>query len=208
MSQNEVDDKNLKKLFYLSVKNTLFPTFVIMSIIVANSELIIISLLGEKWSSSVLLLQILCFEGMIFPLTSIIHTILKLKDKTSLILYSEIIIKLISVIIIIYATRFDISGFVIVLTLLAYFNVVLTTLFSRKYIEISLIEILNILTPLIFLSSIMIFSMLFVSSIEIDIFIELIIKFLIVLLLVSIYIVFFNKELIKEIKLMSKYFIK
>lgn len=54
------------------------------------AEPIVLTLLGEKWSDSIVFLQLLCFDRMLYPLLALSWSVLQVKGRSDLILKIEI----------------------------------------------------------------------------------------------------------------------
>lgn len=90
--QNESDQ--LKAIYRLMIKNTAFITVVLLLGLAAISDYFIVTLIGEKWLTSAVYLQLLCIVGIFFPLISINTNILNVKGRSDL----SLIVKLLMVI--------------------------------------------------------------------------------------------------------------
>lgn len=91
---------NLKASYKKIIKNAAFIIFPIIIGLAASAKPLILLLFSQKWSSSIVYFQILCFEGMLYPIHAINLNILQVKGRSDLFLKVEIIKKAISVIII------------------------------------------------------------------------------------------------------------
>lgn len=69
----------------------MFITFILMLGMAAVAEPLIITFIGEKWRPSVILLQLLCFVGMMYPLQALNLNMLKVSGRSDLFLKLEII---------------------------------------------------------------------------------------------------------------------
>jgi O-antigen/teichoic acid export membrane protein len=91
---------NLKTSYKKILKNAAFIIFPIIIGLAAIAKPLIILLFGEKWSNSIIYFQILCFEGMLYPIHAINLNAMQVKGRSDLFLKVEIIKKAISIIII------------------------------------------------------------------------------------------------------------
>lgn len=79
------------------IKNTMFVTFVLMLVLAAIARPLIVTLIGEKWSQSVVYLQLLCFSMMLYPLHALNLNILVVKGRSDLFLKLEVIKKILMI---------------------------------------------------------------------------------------------------------------
>lgn len=93
LAEIQNDNQRLKNAYRRLIKNTMFLSFVSMIGIAAIARPMVITLLGEKWSGTVPMLQLLCFSGMLYPLHSLNLNMLKVKGRSDLFLTLEIIKK-------------------------------------------------------------------------------------------------------------------
>jgi O-antigen/teichoic acid export membrane protein len=132
------DDKELLKIAYQKlIKSTMLITFVLMLGMVAISESMILTLVGDKWLPSVVYLQLLCFVGMLYPLHALNLNMLKVQGRSDLFLRLEIIKKVLAVPTIIIGIVYGIKMmivFMIIESIIAYF---LNSFWSGKYLKYS-----------------------------------------------------------------------
>ncbi|WP_217447697.1 lipopolysaccharide biosynthesis protein [Maribellus comscasis] len=94
----EIEDEVKLKLAYQKIiKSTVLITFMLMLGMAAVAEPLIITLIGEKWRKSVIMLQMLSFVGMMYPLHSINLNMLNIKGRSDLFLRLTIIKRLLIV---------------------------------------------------------------------------------------------------------------
>jgi teichuronic acid exporter len=119
------------------IKTTMLITFTSMIGLAAISEPLILSLIGEKWSKSIVYLQILCFVGMFYPLNAINLEILQIKGRSDLYLRLEVIKKIISIPIIIIGVIFGMKSMLYGMVLHSIIAFYLNSLWSGKLIGYS-----------------------------------------------------------------------
>jgi len=91
------DPVKLKEGYKKIIGSTMFITFNLMILLAAVSKPLVLSLIGEKWLQSVEYLRLLCFVGMLYPLSAINLNMLNVKGKSNLFLRLEIIKKSLAV---------------------------------------------------------------------------------------------------------------
>lgn len=142
------DDKiRLKSGYKKIIKNTMFITFILMIGMAAVAEPMIITLIGEKWRTSIIYLQMLCFVGMLYPLHSLNLNMLNVQGRSDLFLRLEIIKKIIAIptiiIGVIWGVKIMILG-MIFNSLIAYY---LNSYWSGKFINYPMKEQLKDVLP-------------------------------------------------------------
>lgn len=94
------DDVRLHDAYQRMLRMSAFVIFPLMMGLAAVAKPMILTILTEKWLFSSVLLQILCFSYMWYPIHAINLNLLKVKGRSDLFLKLEIIKKIIGVIII------------------------------------------------------------------------------------------------------------
>jgi len=93
LSQMRDNPVILKGAYRRMIMSTTFLSFTIMAIMAAVAEPMIITLIGENWSTSIVYLQMLCFVGMLHPLQTLNLNMLNVQGRSDLFLKLEIIKK-------------------------------------------------------------------------------------------------------------------
>lgn len=151
LSQMQDNPPKLKAGYKKIIKSTMFITFILMMGLAAIAEPMIITLIGEKWRTSVEYLQLLCFVGMLYPLHALNLNMLNVKGRSDLFLRLEIIKKIIAIPTIIIGIYFGIKIMILGMifnSLLAYY---LNSYWSGKLIGYPMMEqIADILPSFLF----------------------------------------------------------
>ncbi len=95
LSEIQDDKSRLKTAYKQVIKTTMYVTFILMLGLAAIAKSMIIVLIGEKWLPSVPMLQILCFQMMLYPLNAINLNMLQVQGRSDLFLNLEIAKKII-----------------------------------------------------------------------------------------------------------------
>ena len=161
LSTMQDDIQKLKEAYKKLIKSTMLITFVLMLGMAAIAKPMILTLIGEKWISSVVYIQLLCFVGMLYPLHSLNLNMLNVQGRSDLFLRLEVIKKLLAVPIIIIAILYGIKIMIIgmfVNSCMAYY---LNSYWSGKFIKYSFGEQIKDILPsfllAIFISSVIFF---------------------------------------------------
>ena len=96
LSEIQDDKARLKAAYQKVIKVTMLVTFCCMLGLAAIAEPMIVTLIGEQWLPAVPLLQIICFQMMLYPLHSINLNMLQVQGRSDLFLKLEIIKKIIA----------------------------------------------------------------------------------------------------------------
>lgn len=98
LSSIQNDSVRLQNAYQKIIKTTMLFAFACMLGLAAISKPLIIILIGEKWITASIYLQIICFSGMLYPLQAINLNILQVKGRSDLLLKLEIIKKISAII--------------------------------------------------------------------------------------------------------------
>ena len=113
LSKLQDDNTSLMKAYRKVIVTSIFVTSFTMAAIFSISEPLIIVLIGEKWRQSIILLQLLCFAGTLYPIHAINLNLLTVKGRSDLFLRLEIIKKMIGFPVIIGMSFFGIKYMII-----------------------------------------------------------------------------------------------
>jgi len=137
----------LKDGYRRIIKSTMLVTFILMLGLAAVAEPMVITLIGEKWRTSIVYLQLLCFANMLYPLHAINLNMLKVQGRSDLFLRLEIIKKSLAIPVIIIGILFGIRIMILGMifnSLTAYY---LNSYWSGKFINYSLKQQVKDITP-------------------------------------------------------------
>jgi O-antigen/teichoic acid export membrane protein len=135
LSTMQDDNERLKAGYRKVISVTTFLLFPAMGFMAALAEPLFRALLPEQWLPAVVYLQLMCIASLLLPLHAINLNILKVKGRSDLFLYLEIIKKLMVVLILCVSVQFGIMGILIgqiVSSVLAYLP---NSYFSAKLIN-------------------------------------------------------------------------
>lgn len=164
LSQIKDEPERLKNAYRNLILVVTFLSFILMSGLAAVAEPFIITLIGEKWRSSILFLQMLCVPGMLYPLQALNLNMLNVQGKSNLYLRLTIIKSLLRIPFIIFGILMGINylvGGMIVLALIEYY---INSYYSGRFINYSIKEQLIDILPTLLLSFLMFFLVWFVGK--------------------------------------------
>lgn len=140
LSELQNDISSLKDVYKRIFISLVYISSISMLLLGAISEPLILVMIGEKWRSSITILQLLCFVGLLYPLADYNLTILKVKGKSSLILKLEIAKRILSIPVIIIGISFGIKALIMAMIALAVVEFIMNSYFSGKVIGYTLKE--------------------------------------------------------------------
>ena len=204
------NDLNLKISYRKILRAAAFIIFPIVIGLSAIANPLIRITYGEKWIGSIIFFQILCFEGMLYPIHSINLNVLQVKGRSDLFLKLEVIKKILAILII-TTTLFYKLGIIYLLygaIINSYISYFINAYYTRYLINYSIKDQIIDLLPS-FISSIgmlvgvYLFDKIFPSNFILGIFCRILIGSFIYLI---INIVLKTEELVYLNKKLKKYF--
>ena len=137
LSKIQDDDDKLREAYRKIIRLSSFVIFPLMSMLSALASPLVISLLGEKWSSAAPLLQILCMALLWDHLSLLNLNLLYVKGKSNLVLRLEIIKKSIAVVILFASIPFGLLVMCWGRVLYGIISFYLNTFYTKRLIGIS-----------------------------------------------------------------------
>lgn len=149
------DDVRLRSIYSKIMKMVIFITAPILIIMAVLAEPLFRFLFTEKWLPAVPYFQILCANGILYPLHSYNLNILKVKGRSDLFLNLEIVKKVLMVIVLLISFPFGIYGLLygqVIFSILAY---AINTYYSGKFINYGIGAQIKDITPALILAVLM-----------------------------------------------------
>jgi O-antigen/teichoic acid export membrane protein len=146
------DNIRLKSVYKRIMQMVLFlvaPTLILMAVL---AEPLFRLLFTEKWLPAVPYFQILCFNGILYPIHSYNLQILNVKGRSDLFLKLEVVKKIMAVVVILISFRFGIFGLLygsVIMSILAFF---INTHYCGMFLKYTAWEQATDLLPVIGLS--------------------------------------------------------
>lgn len=159
LSSIQDDRERLIKGYKMIMKNSSFYTFPVMLGLAVVAPKLLPILLGNNWLESIPYFQILCFEGMIYPLNAINLNILHVKGRSELYLFANTLRKIIGIILIyiVLFSNLGMLGLIWVSVINAYISCIINSLYSKKLLSYSFLEQIKDVRVYFFLSFFMAF---------------------------------------------------
>ena len=149
------DNKSLKAFYRRIIQIVTYIIFPCMIGLAVLAEPLFRVMLKEDWLPAVPYLQLLCVVGLLYPLHSINLNILKVKGRSDLFLYLEIIKKIIIVVILLLSIPYGIFGILIGQIISSVLCYLPNCYFSIKLIEYSMGEQLSDFIPTLVIAAFM-----------------------------------------------------
>lgn len=151
--QNE--DERLERNYRKILKLSAFLIFPLMLMLSAVADPLIRVLLTDKWEGAIILLQIMCFSMMWYPIHAINLNLLTVKGRSDLFLRLEIIKKTVGVLIICVTIPHGIIWMVSGGIISSMFSLIINTYYTGKLINVGYLKQMSDLLPIFGVSFIM-----------------------------------------------------
>lgn len=151
------DDIKLKSGYRKVIQVTTFSLFPAMAIMAALAKPLFEVFLNDQWLPAVPYLQLMCIAGLMYPLHSINLNILKVKGRSDLFLYLEIIKKTISMFILIISIQYGVIGVLIGQIISSVVSYLPNSYYSGKLIDYPAREQIQDFFPSLAISSVIAF---------------------------------------------------
>lgn len=133
---NEILKQNLRKVF----KSSFLITYLTLLILAATAKPLIIILIGEKWSASILYLQLIAIGSVFFPINALNSNILKIKGRSDLILRLQIIKTILLIPVVFTGIFWGIIGMLISRIVHSLIVTFINSMYSSKIINYGILE--------------------------------------------------------------------
>ena len=149
------DDNRLSDVYRRLLKTATFIIFPLMLGLAAVAKPLVICLLTEKWLFSVILIQVLCFSQMWYPVHAINLNLLQVKGRSDLFLKLEVIKKIITVIILCLTLPLGLIPMCLGMIVNSIIALIINTHYTGELIHLGFIKQMRDLFPSFILSFIM-----------------------------------------------------
>lgn len=152
LSKMQDNDEALAHNYRRMLKVTAFVVFPIMTLLAGLARPLILIMITAKWEACIILLQIICFSMMWWPIHAINLNLLLVKGRSDLFLRLEIIKKIWGVIILACTLPFGLIIFCSGKILSSFVSLFINTYYTGKLINCGYITQMKDLSPTFFLS--------------------------------------------------------
>lgn len=146
------DDSRLSDVYRRLLKTSAFIIFPLMMGMAAVAKPMVISFLTEKWLFSAVLIQIICFSMMWYPVHAINLNLLQVKGRSDLFLKLEIIKKVLTVIVLCITLPMGLIPLCIGTIFSSIISLVINTHYTGKLIHLGFFKQMKDLLPTLLLS--------------------------------------------------------
>ena len=145
--QNE--DERLAKNYCKILKMSAFLIFPMMLMLSAIADPLIRVLLTDKWEGCIILLQIICFDMMWYPIHAINLNLLTVKGRSDLFFRLEVLKKIVGILIMCVAIPHGIIWMVSGGIVSSMFSLVINTYYTGKLINVGYLKQMGDLLPIL-----------------------------------------------------------
>lgn len=152
LSKMQDDDEALARNYRRMLRTTAFIVFPLMMMLSALARPLVLTLITAKWEACIILLQIICFSMMWYPIHSINLNLLMVKGRSDLFLRLEIIKKVIGVCILAITLPQGLIIFCYGTIVSSMISLIINTYYTGKLIQVGYWCQMKDLVPTLFLS--------------------------------------------------------
>lgn len=152
LSKIQDDNERLRSTYRRMIKFSCYISFPIFIAIAALAKPLVIVLVTDKWIECVPLLQILCFERLSRPISSLNKNLLLVKGRSDLFLKLEMIKKPIFLVITLVSLPFGLTVFCYSQIFVGLVAILLNTHYTGKILRLGFLKQMNDITPALILS--------------------------------------------------------
>ena len=155
LSKIQGDQERLGSSYRKMLRVTAFVVFPMMMILSALARPLVITMITEKWESCIVLLQIMCFAMMWYPIHAINLNLLEVQGRSDLFLRLEIIKKIVGLIILCSTLPFGLVFFCYGRVLSSLISLFINTYYTGKLINCGFATQMKDMLHIIILSGVM-----------------------------------------------------
>lgn len=155
LSKMQNDNEALARNYRRMLRVTAFIVFPMMLMLSALARPLVITLITVKWESCIILLQIICFSMMWYPIHAINLNLLQVKGRTDLFLRLEIIKKIIGLAILVITLPQGLIIFCIGRIISSMVSLIINTYYTGRLINVGYFKQMGDLLPIFTLSMFM-----------------------------------------------------
>lgn len=155
LSKMQDDDEQLISNYRRMIKLSAFVVFPLMMLLAALARPLIIVMITEKWEACIILLQLICFSMMWYPVHALNLNILTVKGRTDLFLKLEIAKKIVGLTVICSALPFGLVAFCAAQIGSSLISLFINTWYTGKFYHFGFKEQMKDLAPVLLLSVVM-----------------------------------------------------
>lgn len=147
LSDIQDDNNRLGNVYRRMLRVTAYVVFPAVIGLAAVASPFITVLITEKWATSILFLQILCFSAMWSPIHSLNLNLLQVKGRSDLFLKLEVIKKILGIVVIVVTLPFGLIYMCIGSVVSSLIFLFINTYYTGKFINVSFVRQMKDITP-------------------------------------------------------------
>lgn len=155
LSKIQDDTEKLLATYRRMINTSTFVIFPIMMLLAALARPVIIVMITEKWADCIILLQLLCFALMWYPVHGINLNMLMVKGRSDLFLKLEIIKKVLGITVMCCSLPFGLVAFCSAQIASSVLSVYINTWYTGKFYDFGFLKQMKDILPTIILGLIM-----------------------------------------------------
>lgn len=148
LSKMQDNDEQLARNYRKMLRTTAFIVFPMMMMLSALARPLVITMITAKWESCIILLQIICFSMMWYPIHAINLNLLQVKGRSDLFLRLEIIKKVIGVSILAFTLPRGLIVFCCGTIVSSMISLIINTYYTGKLIKVGYFVQMGDLLPI------------------------------------------------------------
>lgn len=152
LSQIQDDDERLAYNYRRMLKVSAFVIFPVMLMLSALARPLVITMITAKWEACIILLQIICFSMMWYPIHAINLNLLQVKGRSDLFLRLEIIKKVLGLSILVITLPLGLVYFCLGNIVSSMIALIINTYYTGKLIQVGYFKQMKDLLPIFGLS--------------------------------------------------------
>ena len=172
--QNE--EERLKHSYRQLLKLSAFVVFPLMALLAGISDPMIRIFLGDQWEETILLLQLICFSRILYPIHAINLNLLQVKGRSDLFLRLEVLKKMIGIAIMCYTIPRGLVMMASGLIVSSFLCLIINTYYSGKLIDVGYFTQMKDIMPMLLTSVMMTALILHLNSCLSDIYNQLVLS--------------------------------
>lgn len=155
LSKIQDDSERLLAIYRRMINTSTFVIFPIMMLLAALARPVIIVMITEKWIDSIILLQLLCFSLMWYPVHGINLNMLMVRGRSDLFLKLEIIKKILGITILCCSLPFGLVAFCGAQIVSSVLSLYVNTWYTEKFYNFGFLKQMKDILPTLVLGLVM-----------------------------------------------------
>lgn len=152
LSKMQDNDEYLARNYRRMLKTTAFIVFPLMMLLAGLARPLILTMITAKWEACIILLQLMCFSMMWYPIHAINLNLLQVKGRTDLFFRLEVIKKIIGLSILVVTLPLGLVVFCIGGIISSLVCLIVNTYYTGKLINVGYLKQMRDLFPTLLLS--------------------------------------------------------